>query len=226
MRLRLVFASTLLSACFAESVDDSGDTDSMVVPGCRECQRRQCAAAEAACAADPECDACVAAPFGLACLSNPNMHRLGSCSCEECGNECDYQCPGAPGSCNSCGIDACPDLASACIADGNCAPCFEDPYAEGCADNPQFMAAQECQCLECGQNCVWECPQAGNTCAACLTTECASLLGDCMGDEACAECFASPYLSMCTENMRHQSLLVCICGSCSQDCGVLFDCGG
>jgi hypothetical protein len=153
------------------------------------------------------------------------MHRLGSCSCERCGNQCDYLCPGPAGACNSCGIAMCPDEGNACLADNECAPCFEDPNRPGCAENPLFMMARACQCMNCGQACIWECPSAGNTCATCISTDCADPFSQCMQDDGCTDCFASPYLSTCPDNMAYQSLLVCICGACSPDGGVLFECG-
>jgi hypothetical protein len=225
MRLRLLLASTLLLGCFTEDGGDAGDTDANVVAGCRECLLRSCADRESACAGDAECDACITAPYGLACLANTNMHALGSCACNQCANECDYLCPGPPGECNNCGIDTCMTEGSACLGDPMCAPCLQDAYREGCAENANFMAAQMCSCTNCGQACIWECPMAGNTCASCFSMQCGDPLTQCMADETCSDCFAAPYLAACDSNMPFQTLLVCVCGSCPADCSVLYDCG-
>ena len=113
----------------------------------------------------------------------------------------------------------------ACVEDPACGPCIEDPFREGCAENPLHMMARACTCMNCGQACIWECSEAGNTCAGCLSGDCAESFGQCMQDDLCMECFAAPYKSECADNMAHQTLQGCICGQCSADCGVLFDCG-
>jgi hypothetical protein len=218
-----LLAASFLVGCFVD--EETGDTDAAIVGTCRECQDSRCAAYRDACNADPECMDCVAAPYGLACLANANMHALGSCSCSECPNECDHLCPGPPGTCDTCSFDQCAAPNMACIEDTACAPCIEDPFREGCAENALHTMARACTCMNCGQACIWECSEAGNTCAGCLSVDCAEPFGQCMQDETCIDCFAAPYKSECADSMPYQTLQMCICGQCSADCGVLFDCG-
>jgi hypothetical protein len=235
MRSRLVLALILSTACFKDSDQVPSETSSgggessggaNPVDVCRACQMTQCADYAATCAGDAECNTCVEAPFDLGCLANPNMHALGSCSCEHCATECDYLCPGGEGACNSCGIQQCGPEGNACISDPACAPCIDDAFREGCAENPLFMAAQACNCMSCGQECIWECPEAGNACAGCISSACGDPFGICIQDEMCADCFASPYLPGCADNMAFAALAACGCGNCTDTCGLLFECGG
>jgi hypothetical protein len=192
---------------------------------CGACQSVECTAYADACAADPDCTQCLAGPYSLSCLADPTFHALANCSCEECASDCANLCPGGQGACNSCGITECPSQGEACLGDPACAPCLDDAYGEGCAENATWMAAQVCSCAECGQECIWQCPAAGNTCATCISGGCSTAFTACIEDEACADCFEAPFAEGCAENELYAAVAGCTCGMCPGECGVLFNCG-
>jgi hypothetical protein len=213
-------ASEITGADAADTTGGGGGP----VEVCGGCQSTQCTAYADACAADPGCVECLSAPYSLTCLADTTFHALANCSCEECAGECAHLCPGGQGACNSCGIDRCSATGNDCLGDPACAPCLDDAYADGCAENATWMAAQACACTECGQECIWQCPAAGNTCATCISGGCSTAFTACIEDAGCADCFEAPYAEGCADNELYSAVNTCTCDACMPECGVLFNC--
>jgi hypothetical protein len=192
---------------------------------CMECEAEQCTVAAEACAANPDCAECVSAPFGLSCYGEDDFRRLASCSCSECSAECDYMCPGGFNACETCGLESCSAEATPCAADSECAGCFDDPLADGCQENPDFQDFLACGCEQCGQECIWTCPDAYSECNTCGLTNCAAEFSACLGDPTCAACAENPLAEGCYENEIALAALGCGCEHCEPQCGVLYACG-
>jgi hypothetical protein len=236
-RASLLFG-VLAAACFSEAPQDPTTSGSETgqptttadttagddpVAACRECQATQCEGYTQSCMGTADCSICVEEPFDLACLTNDAFRPLAFCSCEGCGPECGYMCPGGGNACESCVMDNC-SLGGCTTSD--CLLCLQDPYGEGCATNEAFQAVQTCACEQCEAPCLWQCESAVDTCSACLTPggDCAAAFGNCLGDPECDACFANPSNPGCGENMLFAALGVCVCGNCSSECGLLFGC--
>jgi hypothetical protein len=54
---------------------------------------------------------------------------------------------------------------------------------------------------------------------------CAMPFDNCLNDTDCYACFTNPGIAGCGDNMLYQALGVCVCGSCTASCGLLFGCG-
>jgi hypothetical protein len=133
-------------------------------------------------------------------------------------------CPGGQGVCDACSNTACSTEGNACLTDVACAPCLEDPFREGCAENPVYMPVATCMCETCGQECIWLCPAAGNECAGCVSMSCSDAFGTCITDEACARCFENPSTEGCDANAEYAALTGCLCAAdaCLDVCEILF----
>lgn len=221
MRRRLCGLLLALGGCF----ETEAPAEPEPVDVCRECAAMKCAQYHDPCAADGECNDCFGAAKNLECLANTLFHPAANCACEECASECGYMCPGGEGACDACSIESCSTEGNACIGDPTCAPCLVDPFRPECASNPNYMAADVCACTNCGQECIWTCPEAGNTCASCVSMACGAAFGDCLQLELCASCFENPSGDGCDANPEYLMLHDCLCASCPEVCGVLFECG-
>lgn len=212
------FVAGFVAACFS----DPAPADP--VEDCKVCAADRCTTYYDACIADPDCSDCFDRPKSLECLANTLFHAAASCSCEECADKCTYMCPGGQGACDSCSNTACGMQGGACLADIDCAPCLDDPFLEGCATNPLYAPTAMCSCENCGQECIWTCPMAGNTCAACIGMQCSTEIGSCRSDEACNECFENPAREGCDANETYAALTDCLCpaSACADVCDVLF----
>jgi hypothetical protein len=210
------------------TADTTGGGD--FIEACRACQDQQCEAYVQACGDAPGCDLCTATPFDPSCLSNADFRPLANCSCDRCGDACGYLCPGGPDACLDCQVASGCDL-SECSGISTCLPCLSDPYAAGCDVDPTFMALRECHCTMCEPSCVWQCANTAPACAECLTGSCMPQLSTCLSDDTCDTCFENPETPGCLPdtvepgNELYATLGVCVCDSCSSQCGQLFRCG-
>ncbi|HET6584169.1 MAG TPA: hypothetical protein VFG69_11990 [Nannocystaceae bacterium] len=220
MRKGLVGVLASLVGCFSDPEPAPPDP----VEVCTTCAADSCKKHYDACAADPDCASCFAAPKSLECLANTLFQPAANCSCDECASECSYLCPGGQGACDSCSTSNCSTEGSACLADVDCAPCLDDPFLPGCDANPLYMASATCSCESCGQECVWLCPSAGNTCAGCISTSCSPEFTACISDVACNDCFENPSTDGCDVNATYMALTDCLCPAtaCADVCGILF----
>ena len=219
-RLLVGACAVLVAGCLADPkpVDPVAD--------CTACASDRCTTYHDACMADPDCSDCFERPKSLECLAHPMFQAAASCSCEECASECSYMCPGGQGACDSCSNLACNAEGNACLADVACAPCLDDPFRPGCDADPLYMAAEACGCASCGQECIWTCPAAGNTCAACISMSCSAEFDTCLTDASCMDCFENPSREGCTDHANYTALISCMCTptACEDVCDVLF-CG-
>jgi hypothetical protein len=240
----ILLLGVLAVACFSEAPQDatastgsateqpttaptSADTTAGEDPiaACRACQATQCEGYAQNCMDTLNCNVCVEQPFDLACLMNDAFRPLAFCSCEKCEEECGYMCPGGGGACQSCSTDSCMAQLAACDIPSGCTLCLQDPYADGCAENPQFMAMEACACSQCEAPCLWQCEGAVATCATCfMGGACSPAFQNCLEDVDCDACFANPSNPGCDTNMLYQALGVCVCGNCPGECGLLFGC--
>lgn len=220
----LLFACSVLALVGCRS-DFDGASENRPYQACEDCQVDQCNAASEACDADPDCVSCLSTPYAFECIANDAFRRLGSCSCSDCASQCSHMCPVAQGACEACGVTECNAEVVACTAEAECSTCLANLGGPGCEANALFMDFQACGCTNCGQQCLWACPNAVNECANCGFSACGDPYGACVQDPECADCFDNPSLRGCESNGPFIEANMCICGSCDPQCGILFGCG-
>jgi hypothetical protein len=242
----ILLLGALAAACFSEAPQDAtastgsateqpttaptttADTTADTTAGdpseaCRACQATQCEGYTQACMDTADCNICTEQPFDLSCLTSDAFRPLAFCSCDRCAEDCGYVCPGDGGACQSCFTDNC--ALGECTVGNGCLPCLQDPYGEGCAENPAFQAIQTCACEQCEAPCLWMCEGAVDTCSMCLAGEtCGGTFNSCLQDTECDACFANPSRPGCDTNMLYLAVGVCVCNSCPDECGLLFGC--
>jgi hypothetical protein len=206
------------------ATSDTGDTGDTGEETCDECQDAWCNAYAEACLADPTCAACLDTPYSTGCANHDDFRKLAACSCSQCASSCGFLCPAGQGACQACGVTECLDESSTCAGDSSCGPCLEDPNSAGCDTNPDFDAFLGCACGVCGQQCLWQCPDAYGTCAQCALAQCGAQYAACLMDEVCAACSENPLAEGCMQNELSQATVECVCANCDGDCGILFQC--
>lgn len=143
-------ADPLFQAAASCSCDECADECSYMCPGgqgaCDSCSNMACAAEGNACLADVACAPCLDDPFRPECATLALYMTAAACACETCGQECIWTCPAAGNECASCISTNCSPDFGACIEDGSCMDCFENPAREGCDEHANYGALTSCLC--------------------------------------------------------------------------------